>query len=169
MALFTNITIHNTKMQIRVSSWQLLEYDASFCTIYVSFHTKEKLGPGTDNNLPLLRQKVGDGPSSEGYVCTTHFGFRTHDSTSSAISEIITQPAVRIKKLVGFFFGTVDVSGSKPKKTRDRNHLNKHDTLSLHDKNVRSGLLSSFVPNFSVALTAFKFGLRKYYFVHYYR
>ena len=107
-------------MQIRVSRWQLLQYDASFKFIESLVHTAEKLVPDTwkkcfgPYNFTLVQIIIYRCSEKKWATDTTHFGFRTHDGTSSAISEIMTQAAARIKKLVQsrfcficffFFFG----------------------------------------------------------------
>ena len=79
---------------------------------------------------------------------------------SHAISEIITQADVSIKKLVwsrffSFFFllGAVDFYGPKQKKKTRSVPISRNMIRIVYtDKNVRYELLSSSVPNVSVVL-----------------
>lgn len=74
---------------------------------------KKWFGPHNFTLVQIIIYRCSDKKWATDQVYTTHFGFRTHDGTSSAISEIMTQAAARIKKLVQsricficfFFFG----------------------------------------------------------------
>ena len=74
----------------------------------------------TDNKLPRVEQKVSLGPSLEGCVFTLHLWgpdlFLKRDyGTAHAVSEIITQADVRMRKLVWIQvfsgFRTIDFYG----------------------------------------------------------
>ena len=85
--------------------------------------------------------------------------------TARAISEIITQADVRIKKLVRtpafLVFGVIAEPKKKTKKTRVRTHAKRHDPQSLHGQRceVRTLFLSGLYPIFlscKLAFTSFQ-------------
>lgn len=103
---------------------------------------KKWFGPHNFTLVQIIIYRCSDKKWATDQVYTTHFGFRTHDGTSSAISELwhkLLQESRSWSRagfvLFVFFFSVWDCSCLWPKpkkKTRDRNHLKKHDTHSLH-------------------------------------